>query len=211
MPFRNHWLTSGAGLAMLLLTSACSDANREKEDSADEDRAELTAMVGSERSVTSSAPARARKDVGGAPSPTAVEEPESDHLTQGDGSPILLSSLSPAEIEGAGLAGELGCDFRVEPSSVLLIAKGDVASPSRARGIVKVGDSVEPVAAAEAGGFDAMLDGTTFVGQGKTIRIAVSPEGPSGAGESPPVRATLTYQRPDGASRRLLGIWTCGP
>jgi hypothetical protein len=211
MHFRNRRLTSGAGLAMLLVTSACSDASRETTDSADEGRSRLNATLGSKNPVASSAPAPARRDVGGAPSLTGIKEPGTDHLTRGDGSPILLSALSRAEIEGADLAGELGCDFASGPTSVLLIAKGDVASPSSARGIVKIGEFVEPVVAGEVGGFNAMLDGTTFVGQGKTIRIAVAKAAAAEGGESPPHRATLTYQRADGASRKLAGLWTCGP
>jgi hypothetical protein len=73
---------------------------------------------------------------------------------------------------------------------------------------VKVGDYVERVGA--PGGFDGMLRGASFTGQGKTVVIEVTGD-PIGSGESPPNPATLTYQRADGASRVFNGLWTCGP
>ena len=126
----------------------------------------------------------------------------------GDGSQIVLSSLSPAEISAAKLQGELGCSFTGSGGDMLLIAKGNVGSNDPAFGVVKVGDYVEQVAT--PGGYDAMIDGATFGGKGKTIRIALT--GPAiGSGESPPRPATLTYDRMDGAQRSFAGQWTCGP
>jgi len=125
----------------------------------------------------------------------------------GDGSQILLAPLSAADVEAAALAGELACAFLVE-DELLLLARGDVASDAAARGVVKVGDHVEPVAA--PGGFDAMLRGARFHGAGKTIDIELV--GPAiGGGESPPRPAILTYHRADGARRDFSGRWECGP
>ena len=74
--------------------------------------------------------------------------------------------------------------------------------------MVKVGSYVEAVAA--PGGYDAMLEGVTFTGAGKTLRI--TPTGPATVGgESPPRPATLTYDRADGARRDFDGQWQCGP
>ncbi|MFZ7094964.1 hypothetical protein ACOPJQ_13110 [Luteimonas dalianensis] len=127
----------------------------------------------------------------------------------GDGSEIVLSPLSAGEVDAAGLAGELACSFSVEAGGApLLLAKGDVASQEPARGVVKVGDYVEPVGA--PGGFDGMLDGARFSGAGKTIDIELTGE-TSGSGESPPSPASLTYMRADGAERRITGWWQCGP
>jgi len=127
----------------------------------------------------------------------------------GDGSKIVLSPLSPQEIEGAALAGELGCSFAgTAGKAPLLLAMGDVASSAPARGVVKVGDYLEQVAA--PGGFDGMLRGARFTGAGKTIDIDVTGAAPGG-GESPPVAATLTYRRADGAQRQWVGWWQCGP
>ena len=126
----------------------------------------------------------------------------------GDGSDIELSALAAADLKAQPLAGELACSFSTDAASPLLIARGNVASREAAVGAVKVSGYVERVAA--PGGFDGMLDGATFTGQGKTIRIA--PTGPAtGDGESPPRPATLTYERADGASLTLAGRWECGP
>ena len=127
----------------------------------------------------------------------------------GDGSAIRLSALTAADIEGAKLGGELFCSFEASGGEMLLLAGGDVASASPAFGIVKVADHVEPVSA--PGGFDAMIKGARFAGQGKTVVIARTSSQPVGGGESPPYPATLTYQRADGAVRRFTGSWTCGP
>lgn len=126
----------------------------------------------------------------------------------GDGSPIQLSGLTSADLEGDRLEGELGCGFSAGNAALLLVAKGDVGSRDPAFGLVKVGDYVERVAA--PGGFDGMVKGATFGGRGKTVTIAVT--GPArGGGESPPRPATLTYDRADGARRVIAGEWTCGP
>lgn len=126
----------------------------------------------------------------------------------GDGSDIVLAPLSSADIEGATLTGELGCSFSIGDAPPLLVAMGDVASKEPSRGVVKVGDYVEAVAA--PGGFDAMLEDARFTGAGKVIRITVTGTA-TGPGESPPVPATLTYDRADGARRSLAGQWSCGP
>ncbi|WP_199730834.1 hypothetical protein [Luteimonas sp. 100069] len=127
----------------------------------------------------------------------------------GDGSESMLSPLSLQEIEGAALAGELGCSFAgTAGKAPLLLAMGDVASNAPARGVVKVGDYLEQVAA--PGGFDGMLRGARFAGAGKTIDIEVTGAA-VGGGESPPVAATLTYHRADGAQRQWVGWWQCGP
>ncbi|MGY0612144.1 MULTISPECIES: hypothetical protein [unclassified Luteimonas] len=130
-----------------------------------------------------------------------------DATVGGDGSDIVLTPLSAAEIEEAALAGELGCSFFIE-GEPLLLAKGNVASDAPSRGVVKVGSYVEAVAA--PGGYDAMIEGASFSGAGKTVRI--TPTGPATAGgESPPRPATLTYDRADGARRDFDGQWQCGP
>lgn len=126
----------------------------------------------------------------------------------GDGSAIRLSPLSADDIQTARLAGELVCVF-AEQGRTVLYASGDVSSTERASGIVKLGDYVEPVSA--PGGFDGILREATFAGRGTTIIVARSSDQPIGGGETPGHPATLTFQRADGASRVLNGIWTCGP
>jgi hypothetical protein len=140
--------------------------------------------------------------------------PEADLATStgetvgGDGSAIRLDALAGDDVSNANLSGELACSFTVDGAAPLLLAKGIVASDEPAQGIVKVSGYVEPIRA--PGGFDGVLRGATFTGQGKTIVIAVTGAA-IGGGESPPVPATLTYQRADGASRVFEGRWQCGP
>lgn len=145
----------------------------------------------------------------GAVTPASEPSPlPGDATVGGDGSDIVLLPLSAAEIEEAALAGELGCSFLVDGGWPLLLAKGDVASDAPSRGVVKVGNYVEAVAA--PGGYDAMIEGVSFTGAGKTVRITTT--GPATAGgESPPRPATLTYDRADGARRDFDGQWQCGP
>lgn len=132
-----------------------------------------------------------------------------DATRGGDGSAIVLATLSARDIGTAALAGELGCSFSAGAGKApLLLAMGDVASREPARGVVRVGDYVEAVAA--PGGFDGMLRGARFTGAGKTIDIAISGEA-TGGGESPAHPATLTYHRADGAQRSWTGWWQCGP
>lgn len=127
----------------------------------------------------------------------------------GDGSPIELATLTEADVTGAKLQGELGCSFAADAATPpILIAQGDVASADPSRGIVKVGDTIEPVSA--NGGFDGMAKGTKFFSKGLELRVALT--GPAqGGGESPPRPATLTADRADGAQRVFAGLWQCGP
>jgi hypothetical protein len=185
-------LALGVALAALLGAAACSE----------------------QKPAEPAAPAETRAVAGEEPTPTpprpAPAVPASNGDTVGgDGSEIMLNTLSAADVEANPVQGELGCSFGgAGASSPLLLAKGDVGTKDAAFGLVKVGDYVERIA--QPGGFNAITKGGTFSGQGKTIVIALT--GPAvGGGESPPRPATLTYQRADGASRVFTGLWTCGP
>ncbi len=127
----------------------------------------------------------------------------------GDGSQIQLSPLLPADFEANALKGELSCGFNSGGGSdPLLFATGFVGGKEPAQGLVKVGTYVERIAA--PGGYDAMVKGASFSGQGKTIKIVITGK-PIGGGESPGYPATLAYDRADGAKRVFEGTWTCGP
>jgi hypothetical protein len=154
------------------------------------------------------APAQATPAAPETAPPTSPPSGANGETVGGDGSDIVLNGLTSDEIASAGLSGELACAFVGEGDQVLLHAKGVVASSDPAQGVVKVGDYVERVGA--PGGFDGMLRGASFAGQGKTVVIEVT-GAPIGSGESPPNPATLTYQRADGASRVFSGLWNCGP
>lgn len=188
-------LLSAATLAALLL-AGCSASPPAASNNATEVRQPEPAEAPAEPLPTPSVPVA---DNATADAPTVG----------GDGSQIVLTPLSHADIESAALAGELACSFSATGSdSPLLLARGDVASTERAQGVVKVLDSVEPVSA--PGGFDAMSKGTRFAGKGKTITLRVT--GPAtDRGESPARPATLTYDRADGAQRSFSGLWVCGP
>lgn len=147
------------------------------------------------------------------PAPAVANDAEAASASDGgtiggDGSQIVLNPLTSVDIKSHRLAGELACSFATSDAAPLILARGDVASKEAARGLVKVMDSVEDIAA--PGGYDGITGGATFSGAGKTIHIVLT--GPAeGDGESPPRPATLTYLRADGASRAYVGSWTCGP
>jgi|GEM_PF-1508260 len=127
----------------------------------------------------------------------------------GDGSEIILVGMTGADLEREKLSGELACSFAAPDGAMVLVARGNVGSKERSQGVVKILDYVERVSA--SGGYDGMLRGANFAGQGKTILIALTGAAPTTGEESPPRAATLTYQRADGASRTFSGTWTCGP
>jgi hypothetical protein len=126
----------------------------------------------------------------------------------GDGSQIQLTGLTMADRQANNLQGELSCYFHTKDPDPLLVASGYSGIKEPAHGLVKVSGVVERIVA--PGGWDAMVNGTTFNGQGKTIKVAITGK-PTGGGESPAYPASLTYDRADGAKRVVEGAWTCGP
>lgn len=187
------------GIAMALAActwlAACSPAPAPP-DAREQDRA----PTATQRSVPPAAPVQ---DAQQAPDAAVVEQ-----TIGGDGSQIQLDALTAQDVTDAKLSGELACSFVAPDATSLLHATGVVAMEAPAQGVVKVSGYVEPVRA--PGGFNAIVGGATFTGQGKTIVVALT--GPAiGGGESPPRPATLTYQRADGASRVFSGQWQCGP
>lgn len=125
----------------------------------------------------------------------------------GDGSEIKLDGLTEPDLKSAALTGELACSFQAQDNSTILYAMGIVGSKEPAQGVVKVAGEVERLGA--PGGFNGMIKGALFTGRGKTVVVAIT--GAAMGGESPALPATLTYQRADGASRSIDGIWQCGP
>ena len=120
----------------------------------------------------------------------------------------LLLPLTPTILKDANLEGELGCSFSTDDDDVLLLAFGNVASedPSDATAQTSAG----PHRIAAPGGFDAMLDGARFAGDGLEIDVAVIGEAVSG-GESPAMPARLSASRNGGSAATYEGFWTCGP
>jgi len=145
------------------------------------------------------------------PAPAPVAAASNSPTQGGDGSPIHLTALIPADLEANPLEGELGCHF-VEEGKPLLVAMGNVADENgHAQGLAKIGDYTERLFAREAGGFDGLPDGAEFSGKGMTFTVTRTSDTPVGAGESPPYPAELLAQRADGAERMIVGRWTCGP
>lgn len=181
------------GFAALVLT-ACSQQKTE-----DQPAATPAAAVGDETRTPAVTPA--------VPAPVAAA-PAAGGTIGGDGSQIQLSDITLADQQAHPLKGELSCYFRDKAQALLLVGTGFSGVKEPGFGLVKVLDSVEQVVA--PGGYDAMVNGTAFSGQGKTVTVAVT--GPAtGGGESPAYPATLTYDRADGAKRVFAGTWTCGP
>ncbi len=122
--------------------------------------------------------------------------------------PAGLQALSLAELEALSLPGELACAF-TDGGQTLLLARGDAASSQPARGVVRLAGGLRTLAA--PGGFDAMLHGTRFEGEGLVIEVV--PTGPAiGRGESPPAPAELLVTQAAGtAAQTVAGQWQCGP
>jgi hypothetical protein len=187
-------LVSLAALAL----SACSQQKTE-----DQPAATPPPAVGDETRTPAVAPA--------APAPVAAAPADGGSnggTVGGDGSQIQLSGITLADQQAHDLKGELSCYFHDKAGALLLVASGFSGIKEPGYGLVKVLTSVEQVVA--PGGYDAMVNGTAFSGQGKTVTIAITGKA-TGGGESPAYPATLTYDRADGAKRVFPGAWTCGP
>ncbi|WP_158013842.1 hypothetical protein [Sphingomonas sanxanigenens] len=133
-----------------------------------------------------------------------------------DQEPGAIEELGPADRRTA-LRGELGCSFADGRGRTLLMAKGNVGGTQPSDAIVRIGGAIHRVAA--AGGFNAMVKGASFSGDGLSFTVkATAPT--RGGGESPSQPARLTYTPADGAKddtpkeKALLkvnGFWQCGP
>ncbi|HTG37476.1 hypothetical protein [Sphingomonas sp.] len=142
-----------------------------------------------------------------APSNETTKQPEPTPGPTVPAEPVGLRALLPGTIEAAAPAGELACSFSAR-NQTLLLARGDVDAVRPAEAVVR--SDAGPVRLGRAGGFDAMIDGGTFQGEGITAQIALT--GPAvQRGESPPRPATLTLDRPGAPPWRIAGEWTCGP
>lgn len=130
--------------------------------------------------------------------------------------PGAIEELTSADMK-TGLRGELGCSFADGRGRTLLMAKGNVGGTQPSDAIVRIGGAIHRVAA--AGGFNAMVKGASFSGDGLTFSVkATAPT--RGGGESPAQPARLTYTPADAAKddapkdKALLkvnGMWQCGP
>ncbi|NML05303.1 hypothetical protein [Sphingomonas sp. G-3-2-10] len=195
LPHRTSLRSGAAALLAGSVLAACSSPESNTSNTVERDISITEVTIRNEAAVT--------------PAPEVAGN-ASGATIGGDGSEIVLNPLTAADVEGAKLEGELACSFATSASTApLLLGKANVGPNETAWSVVKVSDDVEPLSA--GGGFNAMVRGVTFSGKGKTIRIAPTGEKAAESGESPPVPATLTYDRADGARRVIEGLWTCGP
>ena len=130
--------------------------------------------------------------------------------TGGDGSPIRLEGLAPAQVEKADLPGELACSFADADGAMLLLARADVLPDGAVRGVVNHSGHAEFLGNGQAGGFNDLADGVTLSGKGLTVVLGRGESEPTGD-ESTRHAATLKVQRADGAERTWTGTLTCGP
>ena len=155
--------------------------------------------------------------------PEAVTEPETPEVADspdspategptrgGDGSQITLQPLTPGQLQGVDLPGELACSFSADTGATLLLARADVTPDGMVRGAVNNNGYVEALGNGRAGGFNDLADGITLSGKGMTVVLARGAAQPTG-NESTQHVATLTVQRADGAERAYDGLLTCGP
>ena len=131
--------------------------------------------------------------------------------------PGAIEALDSADMRAAGLRGELGCSFADGRGRTLLMAMGTVGGTQPGEAIVRIGGAIHRLTA--PGGFNAMVKGTSFTGDGLTFTVkATTPT--RGGGESPDQPARLTYTpantATDGAPKdettlAVNGMWQCGP
>jgi hypothetical protein len=142
--------------------------------------------------------------------PTTAISPVADPRSpDGAGAQPGLRPLSQADMGDAALSGELRCSFMSQAgAATMLVAAGDVGTKVPAEAIVAAGGTVMRVS--QPGGFNAMLKGATFTGEGAKVRIALT--GPAkGGGESPARPGTLHYERDGRELAEVRGDWVCGP
>jgi hypothetical protein len=124
---------------------------------------------------------------------------------------LELQPVLAEELEAHELEGDLGCYFADSPAAdPLLVARGMVQSPTtKAVMLVKFADAIVQGSATEAGGYDAIVDGSTFDTPALLVDVArVDDAGGNGALQ--PARAALRVRQAGLPDVILQGYWTCG-
>lgn len=125
---------------------------------------------------------------------------------------LTLQPILAEELEANPLTGDLGCYFADSPAAdPLLVARGFVQSPgTKPTMLVKFADAVVPGAAADAGGYDGMINGGTFNTAALVVDVArIEDQAPAGGGLQP-ARAALRVRQAGQPDVVLQGFWTCG-
>lgn len=120
---------------------------------------------------------------------------------------LELEPLRGPDIEGR-LSGELGCSFS-GGDAVLAVAQAHVDPAARSEMLIKRNGAVAQLAAVEPGGYDAMVEGAAFAGEGLSVEILTRGRMETG-NEQVAYNATITIRSGD-AEQMYPGDWTCGP
>ncbi|HRE44881.1 MAG TPA: hypothetical protein PKY87_13060, partial [Terricaulis sp.] len=84
-----------------------------------------------------------------------------------------------------------------------------VDAAARSEILIKRGGAVAQLAAVEPGGYDAMVEGAAFAGEGLSVEILTRDRMETG-NEQVAYNATITIRSGD-AAQTYPGNWTCGP
>ncbi len=122
--------------------------------------------------------------------------------------PFSLEAMGQNDIQGQ-LTGELGCSFTVA-DDVLVVAMGNVDPNATSEALAKRAGVTSELQATATGGYDGMVEGASFTGDGLTLAIETVQRSETG-NEQVAYNARLTATQNDGASRSYDGMWTCGP
>jgi hypothetical protein len=146
-------------------------------------------------------------------SPAADEKPEAEAVTEAPAAqPAPHAALTAEDIEGAQLAGELSCAFSERGlRAPVLVASADVDDAARPMGVLKLGPSTLRLESADAGGFNAMVEGARFTSGDLTARVIVTSDEPLDDSEAPPLAAVLEIGSEALGAQRIDGQWACGP
>jgi hypothetical protein len=143
-------------------------------------------------------------------SPAAEQEPAAEEAPAARPAPRAV--LTAEDVEGARLAGELSCAFNERGMRApVLVASADVDDAARPVGVLRLGPSTLRLESADAGGFNAMVEGASFTSGDLTARVAVTSDEPLDDSEAPPLAAVLELGSEALGAQRIEGEWSCGP
>lgn len=146
-------------------------------------------------------------------SPAADDKPEAEAVTEAPAvRPAPRAVLTAEDVEGAQLAGELSCAFNERGMRApVLVASADVDGDARPVGVLKLGPSTLRLQSADAGGFNAMVEGARFTSGDLTARVVVTSDDPLDDSEAPPLAAVLEIGSEALGAQQIEGQWACGP
>ena len=146
-------------------------------------------------------------------SPSADDEPAPEPSQAVAPAPAPpRAALVAEDIEGAQLAGELGCSFAERGvRAPLLVAAADVVDDAHPEGVLKLGTSALRLESTAAGGFNAMVRGASFTSGDLTAKVTVTSDEPLDDSEAPPLAAVLEMGSAALGMQRIEGTWACGP